>query len=109
MSNAILTPAEWTNWRRARALNDTHLLEMMLSILARAGRWSAIAALVLDGTPDGFTMADVADVMTAAGGERQVATKGGPAAAPARALATRLDTIAGKLARLRAPDPAAGT
>lgn len=99
-----LTAAEWANWRRARAMNDTDVLETILSLLARASRWTAIAALVLDGQPDGFTGADVADVITAAGDERHVAVKGGPAAAPARELAARLDAIAPRLARLRAPD-----
>jgi hypothetical protein len=43
----ILTTAEWANWRRARAANDALMLEMMLAILSRAGRWTAIATLAL--------------------------------------------------------------
>lgn len=47
----ILTPAEWAAWRMARQYGDLAALEEMLVLLARAGRWRAIAAVALDTEP----------------------------------------------------------
>ncbi|HEY9471088.1 MAG TPA: hypothetical protein VIQ76_15895 [Propionibacteriaceae bacterium] len=44
----LVTESEWANWRRARQIGDQTTTEAMLVLLARGGRWDAIASLARD-------------------------------------------------------------
>lgn len=108
MPDPILSPAERANWRRAQDAGDTDALVDMLTLLARGGRWAAIAALTSETASRlrvGWELRRVATdryEVAAPGGVTTTRTLIGAGASPSEALA-QADAYAQRMDALLPP------